>query len=96
MKMLLIIYDVMYDEQVMETISKCCVTGFTKWEKVLGKGKRSDPKMDDSIWPGYNCAMMVAAEPELANGLLAALSDLLKQIGEKAIKVFAWPLEQVL
>jgi len=96
MKMLLIIYDVTYDEQVMETLSKCCVTGFTKWEKVLGKGKRSEPKMDDAIWPGYNCAVMVAAEPELESVLLSSLANLLKEIGDKALKVFAWPLEKVI
>jgi len=96
MKMLLIIYDVTYDEQVMETLSKCCVTGFTKWEKVLGKGKRSEPKMDDAIWPGYNCAVMVAAEPELESVLLGSLANLLKEIGDKALKVFAWPLEKVI
>ena len=51
MKMYLIIYDVDYDEEVMEALSICRVTGYTKWNRVLGKGERSDPKLDDAVWP---------------------------------------------
>jgi hypothetical protein len=39
---------------------------------------------------------MVAAEPELESVLLGSLANLLKEIGDKALKVFAWPLEKVI
>jgi hypothetical protein len=48
MKMLLLIYDVDFDEEVMETLTTCCVAGYTKWDRVMGKGERSDPKFDDA------------------------------------------------
>lgn len=96
MKMFMIIYDVIYDEEVMEVMNHCCVSGYTKWERVLGKGKRSNPKMDDAVWPGYNCAMLVAAEPELEESLYGALRSLCERLGERSLKVFSWPLERVI
>ena len=61
MKLFLMIYDADFDEDVMEMLTICCVTGYTKWDRVLGKGKKSDSKLDDAVWPGYNCAVAVAA-----------------------------------
>lgn len=95
MKMFLMIYDVDYDEEVIETLSTCCVAGFTKWDRVLGKGERSDPKMDDSVWPGYNCAVMLAVDEQLETSVFEALETLQKQMGSKGLKVFEWPLERV-
>jgi len=96
MKMFLIIYDVDFDEDVMETLSTCCVSGYTKWSQVLGKGGRSDPKMDDAVWPGFNCAVMMAVDEELEPLVFETLQSLHKRIGGKALKVFGWPLERVI
>ena len=96
MKMFLIIYDVDFDEDVMEILSTCCVAGYTKWRQVLGKGGRSDPKMDDAVWPGFNCAVMMAVDEELEPLVFEALQSLHERMGGKAIKVFGWPLEKVI
>ena len=96
MKMLFMIYDVDFDEDVMETLSTCCVTGYTKWTRVLGKGERSDPKLDEAVWPGFNCAVMIAVEKEVERAVFDALQSLHKRMGGKALKVFEWPLERVI
>ncbi len=96
MKMFLIIYDVDFDEDVMEVLSTCCIAGFTKWGRVLGKGERSDPKLDDAVWPGFNCAVMMAVEKELEPVVFEALQALHKQMGGKGMKVFCWSLERVI
>ena len=96
MKMFIIIYDVTNDDDVMETLSNCCVSGYTKWSKALGKGKRSDPKMDDAVWPGYNCAVMMAVDEDLESEVYNALLKLHKKTGKKALKVFGWPIEQLI
>ena len=96
MKMYLIIYDVAVDEDVNEILSSCSITGLTKWDRVLGKGELSDPKMDDAVWPGYNCAIMTAVslseEPELKE----ALQSLYKKMGSKGLRVFGWDVDNVL
>ncbi len=96
MKMYLIIYDVAVDEEVNEILSSCSITGLTKWDRVLGKGELSDPKMDDAVWPGYNCAIMTAVslseEPELKE----ALQSLYIRMGSKGLRVFGWEVDNVL
>ena len=96
MKMFLIIYDVDFDEDVMETLSTCCVTGYTKWSRVLGKGERADPKLDDAVWPGFNCAVMMAVDEVVERPVFEALESLHERMGGKALKVFSWPLERVI
>jgi nitrogen regulatory protein PII len=96
MKMLFMIYDVDFDEEVMETLSTCCITGYTKWSKVLGKGERSAPKLDDAVWPGFNCAVMMAVDDKLEPKVFEAMQSLHKKKGGKALKVFGWPLERII
>jgi hypothetical protein len=96
MKMLLLIYDVDFDEEVMETLTTCCVAGYTKWDRVMGKGERSDPKFDDAVWPGFNCAVMMGVDEALEQAMFEALTSLHKKMGGKALKVFSWPLEIVI
>jgi hypothetical protein len=95
MKMFFMIYDVDYDDDVMEMLSTCRVVGFTKWGRVLGKGGRSDPKLDDAVWPGFNCALMMAVDDTTEPILFNALTSLLDKMGG-GLKVFEWPLEKII
>ena len=96
MKMFMLIYDVDFDEEVMQTLDACCVTGYTKWDKVMGKGARSDPKLDNAVWPGFNCAVMLEATGDTEDEVFEALQALHRRLGQKGFKVFSWPLEWVI
>jgi len=96
MKMYMIVYDVDHDEDVMETLSHCGDVGYTKWIRVLGKGQHSDPKLDDAVWPGFNCVVMMGVEEETEKMVFDALKSLHEGMKGKALKVFCWPLEKVL
>jgi len=96
MKMYLIIYDVAFDEDVNEALSSSGITGFTKWDRVLGKGELSDPKMDDAVWPGYNCTIMAAVSPSEEPDLKEAMQSLYIKMGSKGLRVFGWEVEQLL
>ena len=96
MKMFFLIYDAVYDEDVIETLSACNVKGFTKWSRVLGHGERSDPKMDDSVWPGYNCSIMLAVDRDKEPTVFEALQSLHQRVEGKGFRVFGWPLERVI
>ena len=95
MKLYLLIYDVDFDEEIMETLAKCCVTGFTKWDRVLGKGARSEPKMDDAVWPGFNCAVAIAMEEENEPTFKEALRETCSRLGEAGIKIYELPIQEV-
>ncbi len=95
MKLYLIIYDVDFDEDIMEALTKCCVTGFTKWDRVLGKGSHSNPKMDDAVWPGFNCVVAVAMEEKKEVTFKEVLRETCKKLGEGGIKIYEFPVKEV-
>jgi nitrogen regulatory protein PII len=97
MKMVMVVYDAAHDEAVLAALEKCQTPGFTQWQRVLGRGQRSAPKMDDSVWPGYNHVLMTAvSEGPCLEATVAALSRLHGDLGGKGLKVFSWPLETVI
>ena len=96
MKMYMIVYDAGYDEDVINAITSFGITGYTKWNRVLGQGEKSDPKMDDGIWPGYNSTIMMTVNMAQEVGINQALQDLYVKLRNRGIRVFSWPIKQVL
>ncbi|HHO76876.1 MAG TPA: transcriptional regulator [Deltaproteobacteria bacterium] len=96
MKMLLIIYDVDFDDDVMEMLNDLPLAGYTKWDRVLGKGKKSEPKLDDAVWPGYNNAVAVVSDDKSEDKVFAALRRLFKKLGGKGFAVFELPVMRVI
>jgi nitrogen regulatory protein PII len=95
MRMLMVVYDAGFDEEVLETLKKAGIKGYTKWTRVLGDGEKSDPKMDDGIWPGYNHTLLMAVKEEEAPVIQKAVTRIHKFMGEKGIRVYSWPVVQV-
>ncbi len=96
MKMLLVIYDVDFDEDVMQMLDNLPLAGYTKWDRVLGKGKRSEPKLDDAVWPGFNNAVVIVADDEIENDVFSALNGLFDRLGSKGFAVFELPVMRVI
>ncbi len=96
MKMLLMVYDVDFDDDVMEALGTLKLTGYTKWDRVLGKGKRSEPKLDDAVWPGFNSAVAIVVEDETEEAVFKALQDLFGKLGNKGFAVFELPVLRVI
>ena len=76
----------------MEVIKKIGVRGYTLWERVFGRGDRSEPKLGTHAWPGWNRAMVIATEDKEARELWEALRKLCSR-PEGGIRAFLWPLE---
>jgi len=95
-KMLLVIYDVDFDEDVMQMLDNLPLAGYTKWDRVLGKGKRSEQKLDDAVWPGFNNAVVIVADDEIENDVLSALNGLFDRLGSKGLAVFELPVMRVI
>lgn len=94
MKMYFLVYDVDFDDEMTEALDACCITGYTKWTRVLGKGERSDPKFDNAVWPGFNRSIMMAVDEVLEPAVDETLGRLHRQMGQKAFTVFTWPVTQ--
>ncbi len=92
MKMMWIVYDVDMEEEVMEALEGAGVKVYTLWERVLGRGSRSEPKFGTHAWPSWNRALMVALEDSEARRLWEALRDLCQR-PQGGIHAFVWSLE---
>lgn len=97
MKMIMAVYNVAVDEDVMQAVTAAGVSCFTKWPRVIGKGKRTGPRLDDHIWPGANAVAMFVVPDELAPKVMAVLDGLRRSIGaQEGIKAFLLNVEQQL
>jgi hypothetical protein len=97
MKMIMAIYNVAVDEEVLQAVTEAGVCCYTKFPRVVGKGKRTGPRLDDHIWPGANaCTLMVVAD-ELAPKIMSVLAGLRRELGAaEGIKAFMMNVEQQL
>ena len=96
LKLALLIYDADYDDEIMEFFSSDIVTGFTKWDKVHGAGKRSDPRMSTSVWPGHNCAIISLLSGEMEDEFRVRIKNFVDEHKGSGIKLFIIPLLEVI
>ncbi len=98
MKLLFITYDADLDEDVMEMLNSLGVNGFTKWDRVLGKGKNSEPKLDNSVWPGFNCAVaaVINDNDNDQERIFEGLKKFSLQLDSKGFRVFVLPVLTVI
>jgi nitrogen regulatory protein PII len=94
MKMVMIIYNEAIDEEVIGSLEACCIEHFTKWHRVLGKGKASDPHLDTSVWPGVNNVCVTVVEDDRVAPIIAKVRELRQKLGKEGIKAFVLPVEE--
>lgn len=94
MKMMLIVHDAVFAAEVAEALEAAGCRVWTRLEKVLGRGEATGPRLDSPVWPGFNQALLLALEPEVAEALLAALRDLRDSARVKGLRVFTWEAAQ--
>lgn len=82
MKMVLAIYNVAVDSEVMEAMRQVGVQFYTKWPRVIGEGQQTDPRLDDHIWPGANTMMMMVVPDDQAARVMEVLKGLRDTIGK--------------
>ena len=96
MKMVLISYYLGIEEELTEALSSLGIEGYTKWERVLGRGKTSGPHLGTHIWPKTNALLSVAIENTQASLLMKKIQELkTTPLGKEGIKAFLWPLEEM-
>ncbi len=95
MKMVMVVYNEAIDDEVMDGLQTCCIDSFTKWQRVLGRGKTSGPHLDSNIWPGANNVCMAVVEDHKVPLLLTQVKNLRKALGKEGIKAFVLPVEEV-
>lgn len=96
MKMVLFIYNAPLEKQIMRGLREININYYTKWEKVLGAGKSSAARLDTTVWPGYNAALLIYADEKNVIKIREFITDLKKELPKGSISAYVWPLEEVI
>jgi len=96
MDIIFIIYDADFDDDIMNIINFSGIKGFTKWDRVLGRGRGVEAKMDDAVWPGFNSTIVAAVNKEDQGPFLENLKKLSKELKGKGLKAFTFPVEEII
>jgi len=96
MDMVMIVYNQAIDEEVAELLKKVGIEQYTKWQRVLGKGEDSNPRLDTTVWPGANMVLgLVIKEKRRLQRLIKGLKKLDAEVGDKGFFAFRWPVERI-
>ena len=97
MDMVMIVYNQAIDEEVVELLEAVGVDRYTKWQRVLGKGEDSNPRLDTAVWPGANMVLgVVIKEKRKLQRLNKGLKKLDAEMGNKGLFAFRWPVERII
>ena len=94
MKLVFIVFNISIQEDVEQRLKDLGISCYTLWPRLQGKGLSTGPRMDTSIWPGANAAMVVVTTEDKARELLAAVDEMRRTIGKnEGIKAFLLNVE---
>jgi nitrogen regulatory protein PII len=95
MKMVMAVYNIGVDEEVMTAMEEMGVVCFTKVPRVVGSGKTTGPRLDDTVWPGANTMALFVLPDERAQAVMKAFAHLRATVGKMAgVKAFLLGIEQ--
>jgi len=93
--MVIISYNEAIDAEVMEAITSCSVTNYTKIPGVFGRGTTSEIHLGTDVWPGRNNILFVACTENQAKNILNCIKELRKTLGKEGVKAFVMPIEDI-
>jgi hypothetical protein len=80
----------------MEAVEKAGVKKYSKFPYLHGVGGHSEPHLDTHVWPGSNSALFVGIDEITLSKLTPILSKLKNEYMEDGLKVFSFPVEEVI
>ena len=95
MKMVMIVYSAVADDDILEHLKGHGLSGYTKLKSACGVGSETEPKLKTHTWPGDNNVLFVAAEDSDVERILAGLGELKKMHTRAGIRGFVMPLIEV-
>ena len=97
MKSIMIVYNQVMSEELLDLVDELDVRGFTRWRDVQGRGtKCGDPHMGTHTWPALNGAMLCVVEDERVDTILEALRALDREAERRGLRAFVWNVEQAI
>lgn len=95
-KLVFLVYNISIEEDIQRLLEQQGVQCFTQWPRVYGKGATTGPRMDSSVWPGANSALMAVVEATRVQPLMAAIEQLREGTAKReGCKAFVLPVESM-
>ena len=99
MKLVLILFNFIYDEPVQAMIERLRIPGFTVVPKVFGTGE-SGKRFGTHVFPGHDTMLLTVVPEAQVDPLLAEITAFKRSLADRAtrhggIKAFVLPVEQM-
>lgn len=99
MKLVMIVFNFIYDEAIREIIERLKIPGFTEVPRVFGTGE-SGKRFGTHAFPGQDSMLLTVLPMEQADLLLAEIATFKRGLVDRSkrhagIKAFVLPVEQV-
>lgn len=99
MKLVLILFNFIYDEPVRAMIERLRIPGFTEVPKVFGTGE-SGKRFGTHAFPGHDTMLLTVVAAEEVGALLDEIAAFKRGLADRArrhggIKAFVLPVEQM-
>lgn len=84
-------------DAVMDIMDDMDLTGFTGWEELIGSGTNDgEPHLGNHAWPTMNSALISVMEDDKAAAFLARMKQLDQENDQQGLRVFAWPVTDMM
>jgi nitrogen regulatory protein PII len=98
MKLVLIVFNFIYDEPIRTMIERLRIPGFTEVPKVFGTGE-SGKRFGTHAFPGHDTMLLTVVPEEQLSVLLEELAQFKRGLADRAkrhggVKAFVLPVEQ--
>ncbi len=95
MKAVLIVHNAALDVEVNELLRSAGIESYTRFPNALGRGRRSEPRLNSEVWPGVNCGTLVVVEDEQARAVMEHIRRMRETFGTEGVKAFLWTIEEI-
>lgn len=96
MKMFVIVYNEVSDDNVIDALKKAGIKSYTKIKEARGEGSETEPKLGTHVWPGKNNILLIAARDEETSLIIDMVRKLKKEHPKSGIRSFLLPMEEII
>lgn len=79
-------------EDVLQTLKRLGLRGYTSWEELQGCGLEGEPHLGDAAWPTMNSALLTFIPDEKKDELMKCLKELDEASPKLGLKAFWWEI----
>jgi nitrogen regulatory protein PII len=90
MKLLMLIFDEAFEDQVRSRLHDAGVEHYTVIPGVFGQGPSSEPRWGTHVWPGHNVIYLIHLPEERLEALRPTLEGIKEILSGRGFKALVW------